>query len=86
VRCALVRLSDGAIMWDAAIRDRRRPSLLGSVTMETVANEAVDRLFAAFPWLKQAPVEDAATGAGGTDAATPPPGAGEIPPPAKLAR
>ena len=52
MRCALVRLSDGAIVWDAAVRKRRKRGLLREATQETVLREAVNTLLSASPYLK----------------------------------
>lgn len=50
VRTALVRSADGAVMWDAASRQRERRGALRTVTQASVLKAAVDTLMAGFPW------------------------------------
>ena len=50
LRCALVRVSDGAVLWDAAARDRRKRSLIAQTSLESVLATAASALGAAFPW------------------------------------
>lgn len=50
IRTALVRSSDGAIMWDAASRQRERRGALRTVTQASVLRAAVDTLMQGFPW------------------------------------
>lgn len=50
VRCALVRLSDGAVVWDASIRRRQKRILLRNTTQESVLHDAITALVDAFPY------------------------------------
>lgn len=50
IRCALVRVSDGAIVWDASIRRREKRGLLADRTQESLLRDAVIALVSAFPY------------------------------------
>jgi len=62
LRCALVRLSDGAVVWDAAIREHRKRSLIRETTQDVVIHDAVGKLLTAFPWRKTGGEAGAASG------------------------
>jgi len=56
-RCALVRVSDGAVLWDASVRKRQKRVTLMNVTQESVLQEAVEEIVDTFPWAKPRPAE-----------------------------
>ncbi len=71
IRCALVRLSDGAVVWDASIRRRKKRVLLRRTTQESVLRDAITALVGAFPYgqLKKAVMgEGEAVGGNGSSA------------------
>lgn len=49
-RCAVVRCSDGTILWDAAVRRRDKRITMMNVTQESVTAEAADAVVDTFPW------------------------------------
>jgi len=50
IRCALVRVADGAVVWDAGVRRRVKPSVLREVSQASVLEEATRVLCRALPW------------------------------------
>jgi len=50
IRSALIRSSDGAVMWDAASRQRERRGMMRDVTQASLLKAAVDTLASGFPW------------------------------------
>lgn len=57
LRTALIRSSDGAVMWDAASRQRDRRGVMRDVTQDSLLKTAVDTLAQAFPWRTMEPEE-----------------------------
>ena len=54
-RCAVVRCSDGAVLWDAAVRRREKRMTVLNVTQESVLREAAEQVVDTFPWAKPRP-------------------------------
>ena len=54
-RCALIRLSDGAIVWDAGVREHAKRGAFLNVTQVSTLRKAVGSLLNAFPYLKEGP-------------------------------
>jgi hypothetical protein len=63
LRAALVRASDGLVVWDAAMRVRKKRGPLGDVSLDTVVRDAGAGLASVFPWTRQE--EEAAPPAAG---------------------
>jgi hypothetical protein len=59
VRCALVRVSDGFVVWDAGVRVRRKPTFLSETSQASVLEDAIRDLCRSYPWRR--PDEEAAT-------------------------
>jgi hypothetical protein len=49
-RCALVRVNDGAVIWDVGVRRREKPGLIREVSQASVLEDAVKTVCDAFPW------------------------------------
>jgi hypothetical protein len=56
VRCALVRVNDGAVVWDAGVRRREKPGVLREVSQASVLEDAIRTLCRSYPW--KPPEED----------------------------
>jgi len=52
LRAALVRVSDGLVVWDASMRVRNKRTPLGDVSLESAVRDAGTGLASVFPWVR----------------------------------
>ncbi|MEK7476939.1 MAG: hypothetical protein AAB152_15050 [Candidatus Coatesbacteria bacterium] len=50
IRCALVRVKDGAVVWDAGVRRRQKPGVLREVSQASVLEDTIRTLCGSYPW------------------------------------